>query len=172
MAGDLTDPDELLAAIVRMMRGFVRVDGCEVLGYDKWTREFQTLASFGPGGKPTPFEGLRIQVADIPRLEHRLVSLSLPALLKESTKEGMLPPFLQKRLGVSAGLVVPLACRGRFLGALWLDDTQAPHLFTSTEINVVQGIATEVAAPRHMAELGGKLDLGRHRFQALVGVLT
>src|SRR5437899_12718083 len=113
MGGDLTDPEELLAASVRFTPGLVRVDRCAVLGYDKWTREFHTLASFGPGGKPTPFEGLRIQVADIPRLAHRLVSLKLPALLKESSKEGMLPPFLQKRLGVSAGLVVPLACRGQ-----------------------------------------------------------
>ena len=172
MAGDLTDPDELLAAIVRITPGLVRVDRCAVLGYDKRTREFHTLASFGPGGKPTPFEGLRIQVADIPRLAHRLVSLKLPALLKESSKEGILPPFLQKRLGVSAGLVVPLACRGRFLGALWLDDTQASHLFTSTEINVVQGIATELAAALNMAELVGKLDLERQRFEALVGALT
>src|SRR5207244_3830497 len=73
---------------------------------------------------------------------------------------------------VSAGLVVPLACRGRFLGALWLDDTQASHLFTSTEINVVQGIATELAAALNMAELVGKLDLERQRFEALVGALT
>src|SRR2546425_7823491 len=85
MAGDLTDPDELLAAIVRITPGLVRVDRCAVLGYDKRTREFHTLASFGPGGKPTPFEGLRIQVADIPRLAHRLVSLQLPPPLKESS---------------------------------------------------------------------------------------
>jgi PAS domain S-box-containing protein len=172
MAGDLTDPEELLAAIVRITPVLVRVDRCAILAYDKHTREFHTLASFGPGGKPTPFEGLRIQVADIPRLAHRLVSLRLPALLKESSKEGMLPPFLQTRLGVSAGLVMPLACRGRFLGALWLDDTRAPHLFTSTEINVVQGIATQLAAALNVAELVGKLDLERQRFEALVGVLT
>lgn len=172
MVGDLTDPEELLAAIVRITPGLVQVDRCAVLAYDKQVREFHTLASFGPGGKPTPFEGLRIQVADIPRLAHRIVSLRLPALLKESSKEGMLPPFLQKRLGVSAALVVPLACRGRFLGALWLDDTRASHLFTSKEVNVVQGIATELAAALNTAELIGKLDLERQRFEALAGVLT
>src|SRR3989442_8692626 len=125
MAGDLTDPDELLAAIVRITPGLVRVDRCAVLGYHKRTREFHTLASFGPGGKPTPFEGLRIQVADIPRLAHRLVSLKLPALLKESSKEGILPPFLQKRLGGSARLVVPPPGPRPFLRAPLLRDTPA-----------------------------------------------
>src|SRR5256885_2218067 len=83
----------------------------------------------------------------------------------------MLPAFVQKRLGVTTALVVPLACRGRFLGGLWLDDTRSPHLFTSTEINVVQGIATELANGLNTSELVGKLDLERRRFDALVGAL-
>ena len=171
MAGDLTDPEELLAAIVRITPGLVGVDRCAVLGYDKQAREFRTLAAFGPGGTPTPFEGLRIQVAEIPRLAHRIVSLRLPALLKEPSPEAVLPAFIQKRLGVSTALVVPLACRGRFLGGLWLDDTRSPHMFTSTEINVVQGIATELAIALNTSELVGKLDLERRRFEALVTAL-
>src|SRR5207244_607546 len=149
----------------------VGVDRCAVLGYDKQAREFRTLAAFGPGGTPTPFEGLRIQVAEIPRLAHRIVSLRLPALLKEPSPEAVLPAFIQKRLGVSTALVVPLACRGRFLGGLWLDDTRSPHMFTSTEINVVQGIATELAIALNTSELVGKLDLERRRCEALVAAL-
>jgi len=99
------------------------------------------------------------------------VSLRLPALLKEPSPEAMLPAFIQKRLGVSTALVVPLACRGRFLGGLWLDDTRSAHLFTSTEINVVQGIATELAIALNTSELVGKLDLERRRFEALVTAL-
>src|SRR5437867_10683707 len=168
MAGDLTDPEELLAAIVRITPGLVGVDRCAVLGYDKQAREFRTLAAFGPAGVPTPFEGLRIQVAEIPRLAHRIVSVRLPALLKEPSPAAMLPPFVQQRLGVTTALVVPLACRGRFLGGLWLDDTRSPHLFTSTEINVVQGIATELAIALNTSELVGKLDLERRRSEPLV----
>src|SRR5207244_100465 len=91
--------------------------------------------------------------------------------LKEPSPEAMLPPFVQKRLGVTTALVVPLACRGRFLGGLWLDDTRSPHLFTSTDINVVQGIATELAIALNTSELVGKLDLERRRFEALVTAL-
>ncbi len=172
MAGDLTDPEELLAAIVRITPGLVRVDRCAILGYDEQAREFRTIAAFGPGGQPTPFDGLRIQVAEIPHLAQRLVSLRLPVLLKEPSAESMIPPSVQKRLGSDSALVVPLACRGRFLGALWLDDTRSPHLFTSTEINVVQGIATELAGALDAADLGVQLDLERRRFEALAGVLA
>src|SRR6266571_4242140 len=74
-----------------------------------------------------------IGVAEIPRLAQRLMSLRLPALVKSPSREAEagLPPPLQKRLGLRSALVVPLAARGRFLGILWLDDTRAPHLFTS-----------------------------------------
>src|SRR2546428_10656457 len=118
MAGDLTDPEELRAAIVRIPPGLVGVDGCGVLGYDKRAREFRTLAAFGPAGVPTPFEGLRIQVAEIPRLAHRIVSLRLPALLKEPSPEAMPPAFVQKRRGVPTAPVVPLPRRGRCLRCL------------------------------------------------------
>src|SRR2546428_2062565 len=129
MAGALPAPDELLAAIVRITPGLVGVDRCAVLGYDKQAREFRTLAAFGPGGVPTPFEGLRIQVAEIPRLAHRIVSLRLPALLKEPSPEAMLPASLQKRLRGTPALVVPLPCPGRFLGGLWLRRPRLPPLF-------------------------------------------
>src|SRR5256886_13749097 len=129
MAGDLTDPEELLAAIVRITPGLVGVDRCAVLGYDKQAREFRTLAAFGPGGVPTPFEGLRIQVAEIPRLAHRIVSLRLPALLKEPSPEAMLPAFVQKRLRGSTAPIVPLARRGRIPGGPWLRRTPSPPPF-------------------------------------------
>src|SRR5256885_2925771 len=146
MAGDLTDPEELLAAIVRITPGLVGVDRCAVLGYDKQAREFRTLAAFGPGGTPTPFEGLRIQVAEIPRLAHRIVSLRLPALLKEPSPEAVLPAFLQKQLRGRTGPPLPPPRPGRFLGGLRLRHTPAPPMFTATEINLVPGIPTGLAA--------------------------
>src|SRR5207237_355860 len=75
----------------------------------------------------------------------RLIALRLPALIKSSSGESGLSPALQQRLSLRSALVVPLAARGRFLGLLWLDDTRNPHYFTSEEINIVQGIAAQVA---------------------------
>src|SRR5437879_13670784 len=67
----------------------------------------------------TPFDGLRIQEAEIPWLAQRLIALRLPAILKASSGEAGLSPALQQRLSLKSALVVPLATRGRFLGLLW-----------------------------------------------------
>lgn len=168
----LTDTDELLASIVRVTPGLVKADRCAILMYEAGSREFRTISSFGPGGGPTRFDGLRIQESEIPKLAQRLVTLRLPALVKASSREGGLPSGMQKRLGVTSALVVPLVSRGRFLGVLWLDDTRAPHHFTSKEINVVQGVAAQVAIALDATRLGLHLDLERRRLEALVAALA
>jgi len=172
MVCGLTDTDELLASIVRVTPGLVRVDRCTIMGYDEPSREFRTLASFAPGSRRTPFDGLRIQEAEVPWLAQRLIALRLPALLKASSGEAGISPALQQRLGLRSALVVPLAARGRFLGLLWLDDTQASVYFTSKEINVVQGIAAQVAIALDGANLADQLDLERRRLRSLVAALS
>jgi len=172
MVGGLTDTDELLASIVRVMPGLVRVDRCAILSYDPSAREFRTITSFAPGGQSTAFDGLTIEEAEIPRLAQRLISLRLPALVKAPSREAGLTPLLQKRLGLRSALVVPLAARGRFLGVLWLDDTRTSHLFTSKEINIVQGVAAQVAIALDGAKLAVQLDLERRRLEALVSALA
>lgn len=172
MVGGLSDMDELLASIVRVVPGLVQVDRCAIMAYDGSSREFRTAASFGPGGQPTAFDGLQIQEAEIPRLAQRLIALRLPALVKASSQEAGLPPALQKRLGLKSALVVPLAARGRFLGILWLDDTRAPHYFTSREINITQGVAAQAAIALDGGKLAAQLDLDRRRLDALVSALA
>jgi len=150
MVSGLTDTDELLGSIVRVTPHLVQSDRCVIMMYEASSREFRTLASFGPG-RSTPFEGLRIQESEIPRLAHRLVTLRLPALVKASSRE---------------------VSRGRLLGALWLDDTRAPHYFTSKEINLAQGVASQIAIGLDAARLGLQLDLERRRIEALSAALA
>lgn len=172
MVGQLPDTDELLDAIVRIAPSLVRVDRCAVFSYDGAARDFVVVSSFGPRGKAAAFEGLRIPGSDMPRLAQRLVSLRLPVLVKDGSKDLALPPAVVKRLGVRSVLLVPFACRDRFLGCLWLDDSSASHYFTSKEINVVQGIAMEVAIALDNASQSGALALGVRRFDALARALS
>ena len=172
MVGGLTDIEELTALIARVTPGLVRVDRCAIMAYDESAREFRTLSSFAPGMKRTPFDGLTVQEAEIPWLAQRLIALRLPALIKATSGESGLSPALQQRFSLRSALVVPLAARGRFLGLLWLDDTRSPHYFTSEEINIVQGIAAQVAIALDGANLADRLDLERRRIEALVGALA
>src|SRR5438552_4886023 len=174
MVGGLTDIEELTALIARVTPGLVRVDRCAIMAYDESAREFRTLSSFAPGMKRTPFDGLTVQEAEIPWLAQRLIALRLPALIKATSGESGLSPALQQRFSLRSALVVPLAARGRFLGLLWLDDTRSPHYFTSEEINIVQGIAAEVAqilyALRRKAGTRGYVDRLMDSIDGLVSI--
>jgi PAS domain S-box-containing protein len=153
------------------MPNLVRVDRCAILAYDEGSREFRTLASFERGAERSGFDDLRISESEIPSLAHRLNALRLPALLKASPGDASLSPALQARLSMTSALVVPLASRGRFLGLLWLDDTRAHHYFTSEEINIVQGVAAQIAIALDRANLADRLEAERRRSESLVATL-
>ncbi len=172
MIGGLSDTEEILASIVRIAPSLVRVDRCAILAYDETAREFRVLAAFGPGTPNDAFDSVRLAEADMPRLAQRLVGLRLPALVKESSKEVALPPGVMKRLHAKAVLLVPLACRGRLLGCLWLDHVGTSHYFTSREINILQGIATEVAVVMDNAERLRAFDAARRSFETLAQALS
>ena len=172
MVGGLTDTREMLESIVRIAPSLARVDRCAVITLDESTREFRTWVSFGPGATGGPFEGLRIPEADMSRLAHRLLVLRLPALVKSDSKDFALPPAVVKRLGVRSALLVPLACRGRVLGLLWLDHSSQSHYFTSTEINVIQGVAASVAVALDGAHRLESFEVERRRFDALARSLA
>lgn len=172
MVGDLTDTQEMLEAVVRIAPSLVRVDRCAVLTLDEATRTVRTWVSFGPGATGAPFEGLEIAEADMPRLAHRLLALHLPALVKADSKDIALPPAVVQRLGVRSALLVPLVCRGRVLGLLWLDHSSQNHYFTSKEINVIQGVATSVALALDGVHRAASLDTERRRFDALARSLA
>jgi len=172
MVGGVSDIDELVALIARVTPGLVRVDRCAIMAYDDASREFRTIGSFAPGVRRTPFDGLRVQEAEIPWLAQRLIALRLPAILKATSGEVGLSPALQQRLSLKSALVVPLSTRGRFLGLLWLDDTRNPHYFTSEEINIVQGVGAQVAIALDGANLADQLSLERRRIESLVAVVA
>ncbi len=172
MVGDLTDTEEMLESVVRIAPSLLRVDRCAVLLYDEPARELRSAVSFGPGEPGSALSGLRLPESDMPRLAHRLLALHLPALVKSDSKDAALPPAVVKRLGLRSALLVPLVCRGRVLGVLWLDHSAQSHYFTSKEINVAQGIATSLAVALDGAFRLESLELERRRFEALARTLA
>lgn len=172
MVGGLTDTRELLEAVVRIAPGLVRVDRCAVLAYDEANRGFRTTVYFGPPGVGPGFEGLILRESEIPRLAHRLAVLHLPAFVKPDSQDSAFPPHLVQRLGIKSSLLVPLVCRGRTFGVLWLDDSKHSHYFTSREINVIQGVATVVAVALDSAARTESLALERRKIEALARSLS
>ena len=172
MVGNLPDTSEFLDAVVRIAPSLVRVDRCVLFTYDEPTREFRVSTAFVPPDQAAAFAGLRLASADMPRVSQRLVGLRLPTFIKDGSRDGGLPAGVAKRLGVRAALLVPLASRGRFLGFLWLDHSAQSHYFTSKEINVLQGIAMQIALALDSAGLAGSLAMERRRTEALARALS
>jgi len=172
MVGGLTETQEILESIARIAPVLVRVDRCAFFEYDETTREFRPLVVFEPSGLKGRFEGLVLQESDVPRFAQRLVKQRLPILVKDAGKDPNVPPALVQRLGVRSALVAPLVCRGKVLGALWLDSTRGQHYFTSKEINVVQGIASQAAIALDSAKSGDAAAFDRARFEALAASLA
>jgi PAS domain S-box-containing protein len=170
MVGSLPDVGEILASIVRIAPSLVRVDRCGLMAYDEAARQFRTIESFGPPHAPS-YDGLVLREADIPRLAHRIVKQHLPVVLKDAAQDGVLPASVTQRLGLQSALVAPLVCRGRLLGALWLDSTTAHHYFTSKEVNIAQGIATEAALTLDHGRLDDAVTRERMRFSALASAM-
>jgi len=172
MVAGLTDTDEILEALVRIAPGLARVDRCAIMKYDDAVREFRVAAAFGPSGHPTRYEGMVLPASDLPRLAHRLIEQRLPVLAKDAARDQMLPASVVQRLDLRSVLIAPIACRGRFLGLLWLDHTAGQHYFTSREINIIQGVATWAGIALDAARLQEGADWERRRFEALTSTLA
>ena len=107
----------------------------------------------------------------MPRLAHRVLRLRLPALVKTGG-ELSLPSGLTTRLGLRSALLVPLACHGRVLGCIWLDDSSGGHYFTSKEINVIQGIGALLALALDASDRDRTEVRADRRFDALARALS
>src|SRR2546430_14202622 len=107
MVGGVSDIDELVALIARVTPGLVRVDRCAIMAYDDASREFRTIGSFAPGMRRTPFDGLRMQEAEIPWLAQRPIALRLPAILKASSRGAGPSPPPQERPSPEIALLLP-----------------------------------------------------------------
>jgi PAS domain S-box-containing protein len=146
MVGGLSDLQELLGTVVRIVPQLVRGNRCAIFSLDRKRGELKCEQAFGPDmGQIKYISGLVIKEADIPKLAQKVIKQRLPALIRDAFKEEILPAAVIQRLGLKAMLIVPLVCRESVLGIMFLDDSSGSRYFTSKEINVVIGIATITA---------------------------
>lgn len=155
MVGNLTDLEEILRTVVRIAPQLVRVDRCAIFLYDPGARECVPAVAYCP--RPSMAEPLlqtRLKEDDAPKLIRKVVHQKLPSVIRDLPQEDMLPQEIIKGWGVNSMLVIPLVAKGQTQGIMTLDSTTSRHYFTSKEINVVTGIANQVAT----AVENGKLN--------------
>ena len=169
MVAGLTDLEEVLGAIVRITPQLVGVDRCAILLYDSQKQEFRTAEVYGPDPERNAiFERLVMREEDVRKLAHRILEQKLPGLIREGT----LPRQLSESLGMKTALIVPLTVREQVVGIMILDHTRGLRLFTSKQINVVMGVAQQVAIAIDNFRLKAEAARAQERLRATAEILA
>ncbi len=168
MVGGLSDLQELLGTVVRIVPQLVRGDRCAIFSLDGRRGELRCEQAFGPDMEQVKYiSSLVIKEADIPKLAQKVIKQRLPAFIRDALKEEILPAAIIQRLGLKAMLIAPLVCRESVLGIMILDDSSGSRYFTSKEINIVIGIATMAAIAIDSTSSREDLATERARLAAL-----
>jgi len=173
MVGGLTDIQELLATVVRIVPQLVRGNRCAIFTLDERKGELRCAQAYAPDmGQVQYLSKLAIKEREIPRLTQKVVKQRLPLPIRDAASEDILPAAMIQILGLRTMLVVPLVSRDRVLGLMILDDSRGNRYFTSKEINIVMGIATMAAIAMDSAAVRNDLATERARLDAMASVLS
>ncbi|MGH2537370.1 MAG: SpoIIE family protein phosphatase [Candidatus Promineifilaceae bacterium] len=139
----LTDLEEILSVIVRMVPLLVGVRSCVVL---IWDEEEQTFRP-GPGhGLSEMGHGLlgsfQIDLSEFPLVESQDVERVGP---DASYYTFRLPRWMQSILDTETADVFPLHARGRLVGALVVGPPDAGRALSDRQLNILTGIAQQAA---------------------------
>ena len=169
MIGGLSDLQELLGTVVRIVPQLVRANRCAIFTLDDEKKELRCEQAFAYSIEDVRyFSRLVIMESEIPRLSQKVLKQHLPALVKDATKEAVFPPNMIQALGLRTLLVVPLVARERALGFMVLDDTRGNRYLTSKEINIVIGIATLAAIAIESNTAREELSKERERLETVI----
>lgn len=132
--------------------------------WDEAKREAKLAASAGTKALPTgttfPFDALSSMTKKA-ITERRTVVVDYDALPKEQRGPA-------EKLGSHISLLVPFTQRGRLVGIVGIDDPGERREFTPSEIELVEGIASQAAVAIENARLVEVLQESERRFRAIL----
>lgn len=173
MVGNLADVPEVLRTVVRIAPQLVRVDRAAIFLYKPKEEALVPAEAYCP--RTLYAEALlerAVTVQEAPRLMNKVIRQRLPSVIRNLPQEDLVPEELRNRWKLKSMLVVPLVFKGRALGFMTLDSTTSRHYFTSKEINVVSGIANQVATAIENGRLEEDLLRVLRKTEAVAGTLA
>jgi GAF domain-containing protein len=102
----------------------------------------------------TGLVGVALDLRDSPLME-RVVSTRRPVVITDFDHDPLAIPSreLWRSLGIQSLVVVPLVSRDRVFGTISLDSYQGPLIFSDDELELMQTVATSIAAAVENAQL-------------------
>ena len=133
----------------------IRDSRCTVLIWDRDQAAYEVLASqCQPSSRGVqPVEtGLRVTASEFPLLD-RVCRERRPLWVEDVSAGDLVPAEIVKRYGTQAILAVPLIVQDEVLGALAVDEVDGPHIFSSRQVEMVRGVASQLAVAIESARL-------------------
>lgn len=139
----LTDLNEILDTIVRMVPMLVGVEACLVLIWDEENEVYRAGPSFGlTEMEHGLLESFDIDPAEFPLLNSRDVERAGPDVTYHTIK---LPPWLHDIFSTETVTAFPLFARARLVGILVVGPPSNGQNLTGRRLNILTGIAQQAA---------------------------
>ena len=146
---------ELANTVARLTPSLAGVDRCTVLIWDRGQAAYEVLASqcqpSARGVQPVQ-TGLRVTASEFPLLD-RVCQERRPLWVEDVSGGDLVPPEIVRRYSMQAILAVPLIVQDEVLGALVVDEVDGPHIFSSRQVEMVRGVASQLAVAIERARL-------------------
>ena len=161
--------DEALETVVRITPLLVGVARCAILLYDPPSETFIPAKAYGLTDKQdATLRHMRFRANDFGALS-KLRQEFAPVVLQDPTSDQMIHPEIRELFTVRALLIAPLITRGELVGAMLVDQGTRSRQFSSHEIQVVMGIANQVAVAIEGARLTSEAE-GKKRLEYELGL--
>ena len=172
-----TELDEVLRLIVELTPKLVNLNRCTIFLWDEDAGSFIPKLSHSPGsdehdGRLAKFYAMRLNQEEIPVLTRKLREENVPVVIKDTEGSAVLPTKYIDMFEIKSMIVLPLLCRGEFIGAMSLDHTKDIHHFSPKEIKVAMGLATHAALAIRNAQLIHELREERNRSERLLDTMA
>lgn len=146
---------DLANTVASLTPSLAGVDRCTVLIWDRDQAAYEVLASqCQPSSRGVqPVEtGLRVTASEFPLLD-QVCRERRPLWVEDVSAGDLVPAEIVKRYGTQAILAVPLIVQDEVLGALVVDEVDGPHIFSSRQVEMVRGVASQLAVAIESARL-------------------
>jgi PAS domain S-box-containing protein len=148
----------LQAACETLVTHFAPADHCGVVFFDPGQTQGEVVAEFPDLG----VQGTTLPTADYLACRRVIETGEAVAIADAQHDPQMTPAWdVMRDLGVQSTLILPLIVHGNVIGTVELDTLDAPHTFTSAEIELAQTIAAQLSMAVANARLYNEAERAR-----------
>src|SRR4249919_3166441 len=165
------DPEAAARTLIETCLSLLGVEFAGVAAIDEDGRHAEGLLAMTSNGDVDWWRDVRIDFDDEPSGIASAVFEAAPVVVYDVSSSTQVSPRLAERVGAKSAVFVPLVAEQKVPAVLVLATTEAPRVFTSDELSLLQALAAEAALGLDRARSADELAdaLERERLVASIG---